>query len=309
MLEIFQLLFGLVILLIGGEFLVRGAITFAKSLKVSPLIIGLTVVSFGTSAPELLVSLQAALNGSPDLAIGNVIGSNIANLALVLGLTVLILPMVVDKSSLFLNWLVMIVATLLFYVFSITNQKIVFWEGLILFSSLLVYLLYFFFNSSATASHSEIDDNKNDKIWLALIYFISGSVGLYFGAKILVSSAEIIAIDVLGISEAVVGSTIVAFGTSLPELVASSVAAFRKQPGISIGNLIGSNIFNLLAVIGITSIITPVSVYETFLQFDFYWLIIISIIIGPVLMLFKKVGRIVGFFLLLFYIAYILLVL
>ncbi len=309
MLEIFQLLFGLVILLIGGEFLVRGAITFAKSLKVSPLIIGLTVVSFGTSAPELLVSLQAALNGSPDLAIGNVIGSNIANLALVLGLTVLILPMVVDKSSLFLNWLVMIVATLLFYVFSITNQKIVFWEGLILFSSLIVYLLYFFFNSSATASHSEIDDNKNDKIWIALIYFISGSVGLYFGAKILVSSAEIIAIDVLGISEAVVGSTIVAFGTSLPELVASSVAAFRKQPGISIGNLIGSNIFNLLAVIGITSIITPVSVYETFLQFDFYWLIIISIIIGPVLMLFKKVGRIIGFFLLLFYIAYILLVL
>jgi len=189
-----------VILLIGGEFLVRGAITFAKSLKVSPLIIGLTVVSFGTSAPELLVSLQAALNGSPDLAIGNVIGSNIANLALVLGLTVLILPMVVDKSSLFLNWLVMIVATLLFYVFSITNQKIVFWEGLILFSSLIVYLLYFFFNSSATASHSEIDDNKNDKIWIALIYFISGSVGLYFGAKILVSSAEIIAIDVLGIS-------------------------------------------------------------------------------------------------------------
>lgn len=309
MLEIFQLLFGLVILLIGGEFLVRGAITFAKSLKVSPLIIGLTVVLFGTSAPELLVSLQAALNGSPDLAIGNVIGSNIANLALVLGLTVLILPMVVDKSSLFLNWLVMIVATLLFYVFSITNQKIVFWEGLILFSSLIVYLLYFFFNSSATASHSEIDDNKNDKIWIALIYFISGSVGLYFGAKILVSSAEIIAIDVLGISEAVVGSTIVAFGTSLPELVASSVAAFRKQPGISIGNLIGSNIFNLLAVIGITSIITPVSVYETFLQFDFYWLIIISIIIGPVLMLFKKVGRIIGFFLLLFYIAYILLVL
>lgn len=309
MLEIFQLLFGLVILLIGGEFLVRGAITFAKSLKVSPLIIGLTVVSFGTSAPELLVSLQAALNGSPDLAIGNVIGSNIANLALVLGLTVLILPMVVDKSSLFLNWLVMIVATLLFYVFSITNQKIVFWEGLILFSSLIVYLLYFFFNSSATASHSEIDDNKNDKIWIALIYFISGSVGLYFGAKILVSSAEIIAIDVLGISEAVVGSTIVAFGTSLPELVSSSVAAFRKQPGISIGNLIGSNIFNLLAVIGITSIITPVSVYETFLQFDFYWLIIISIIIGPVLMLFKKVGRIIGFFLLLFYIAYILLVL
>ena len=297
------------ILLIGGEFLVRGAITFAKSLKVSPLIIGLTVVLFGTSAPELLVSLQAALNGSPDLAIGNVIGSNIANLALVLGLTVLILPMVVDKSSLFLNWLVMIVATLLFYVFSITNQKIVFWEGLILFSSLIVYLLYFFFNSSATASHSEIDDNKNDKIWIALIYFISGSVGLYFGAKILVSSAEIIAIDVLGISEAVVGSTIVAFGTSLPELVSSSVAAFRKQPGISIGNLIGSNIFNLLAVIGITSIITPVSVYETFLQFDFYWLIIISIIIGPVLMLFKKVGRIIGFFLLLFYIAYILLVL
>ncbi len=309
MLEIFQLLFGLVILLIGGEFLVRGAINFAKSLKVSPLVIGLTVVSFGTSAPELLVSLQAALNGSPDLAIGNVIGSNIANLALVLGLTVLILPMVVDKSSLFLNWLVMIIATLLFYVFSITNQEIVFWEGLILFSALLVYLLYFFFNSSKIESHSEIDDNKNDKLWLALIYFISGSVGLYYGAKVLVSSAEIIAIDVLGISEAVVGSTIVAFGTSLPELVASCVAAFRKQSGISIGNLIGSNIFNLLAVIGITSIITPVSVYETFLQFDFYWLIIISIIIGPILMLFKKVGRIIGFFLLLFYIAYILLVL
>jgi cation:H+ antiporter len=304
--EIFQLLFGLVILLIGGEFLVRGSITFAKFLKVSPLVIGLTVVSFGTSAPELLVSLQAALNGSPDLAVGNIIGSNIANLALVLGLTVLILPMVVDKSSLFFNWLVMIMATLLFCVFSITNQKIVFWEGLILFSSLLVYLLYFFFNSNKIVSHSDIDTNKSNKIWLALIYFVSGSVGLYYGAKVLVSSAEIIAIDVLGISEAVVGSTIVAFGTSLPELVASCVAAFKKQSGISIGNLIGSNIFNLLAVIGVTSIITPVSVYESFIQFDFYWLIIISIIIGPVLLFFKKVGRVIGSFLVLFYIAYIL---
>ncbi|MDG2369245.1 MAG: calcium/sodium antiporter [Flavobacteriales bacterium] len=304
--EIFQLLFGLVILLIGGEFLVRGSITFAKFLKVSPLVIGLTVVSFGTSAPELLVSLQAALNGSPDLAVGNIIGSNIANLALVLGLTVLILPMVVDKSSLFFNWLVMIMATLLFCVFSITNQKIVFWEGLILFSSLLVYLLYFFFNSNKIVSHSDIDTNKNNKIWLALIYFVSGSAGLYYGAKVLVSSAEIIAIDVLGISEAVVGSTIVAFGTSLPELVASCVAAFKKQSGISIGNLIGSNIFNLLAVIGVTSIITPVSVYESFIQFDFYWLIIISIIIGPVLLFFKKVGRVIGSFLVLFYIAYIL---
>lgn len=309
MLEIFKLLIGLVVLLLGGEFLIRGSISFAKSLKVSPLIIGLTIVSFGTSAPELLVSLQAALNGNPDLAIGNVIGSNIANLALVLGLTVLILPMVVDKTSLLLNWLVMIFATLLFCIFSYTDQEIVFWEGVVLFSSLLIYLLYFFFNSKKGNSNQSLEGQKNDNKWVALFFFIVGSIALYYGAEILVSSAVIIAIDVLGLSEAVVGASIVAFGTSLPELVASCVAAFRKQSGISIGNLIGSNIFNLLAVIGITSIITPVSVVESFINFDFYWLIIISIIIGPLLLFFNKIGRIIGAFLLLFYITYIFLIL
>ena len=309
MVEMFQLLIGLVVLLLGGEFLVRGSISFAKAFKIPPLVIGLTIVSFGTSAPELLVSIQAALSGNPDLAIGNVVGSNIANLALVLGLTVLILPMVVDKTSLLVNWLVMIFATLMFCIFSYTNQAVVFWEGVVLFSLLIIYLLYFFFNLKSNNSNHDSQDQKKDNTWVALIYFIAGSAGLYYGSKMLVSSAVIIAIDVLGLSEAVVGATIVAFGTSLPELVASIVAAFRKQPGISIGNLIGSNIFNLLAVIGITSIITPISIFETFINFDFYWLIIISIIIGPILLFFNKIGRVIGSFLLLFYLAYIILIL
>ena len=308
MYEVFELILGFVILLFGGEFLVRGAISFAKLFNVSPLVIGLTVVSFGTSAPELLVSLQAALMGSPDLAIGNVVGSNIANLALVLGITIIILPMIIDKSNLFVNWVVMVLATLLFSLFSFTDYLIVFWEGIVLFALLVVYLLYFFISAKNDKVEELEEDAKTLNIWWSLFFFIAGSAGLYFGSELLVSNAVIIAVDYLGCSQAVIGVTIVAFGTSLPELVASVLAAFRKQSGISIGNLIGSNIFNLLAVIGVTSIITPVDVFKSFFDFDFYWLLIISFLMGPLLLVPKKIGRLIGTFLFVFYVCYIILV-
>ena len=309
MLVFFELILGLCVLLLGGEFLVRGAVSFANFFRVSPFLIGLTIVSFGTSAPELLVSLQAAIKGSPDLAVGNVVGSNIANLALVLGATVLILPIVLDKKNLLVNWMVMLLATLLFWGFSISGSEIVFWEGCVLFGALVCYLIYsFFFMGKNPQEHSEIMDSKNGLL-SPFLFFIVGAIGLYFGAEIMVDSSVVIAVEVLGLSEAVVGVTIVAFGTSLPELVASCVAAFRNQPGISIGNLIGSNIFNLLAVLGLTAIVTPIAVFDSFFFFDVYWLLAISLILGPILLFSRKIGRLLGVSLLAFYVAYILLVL
>tara|TARA_B100000401_G_C52800682_1_gene718392 strand:+ start:1175 stop:2104 length:930 start_codon:yes stop_codon:yes gene_type:complete len=309
MLVFFELILGLFILIVGGELLVRGAVSFAHYFRISPLVIGLTIVSFGTSAPELLVSLQAAVLGSPDLAVGNVVGSNIANLALVLGATVLILPIAVDKSNLLFNWAVMLLATLLFIVFSITDAKIVFWEGCVLFGALIGYLIYAFCFGKNDKEDFENNSSNVGLLVSILLYLPFGAFGLYYGAELMVESAVLVAKDVLGLSEAVVGVTIVAFGTSLPELVASCVAALRNQPGISIGNLIGSNIFNLLAVLGLTSIVVPIDVFDSFFCFDVYWLIFISIVIGPILIFSKKIGRLIGVFLVAFYLAYLLLVL
>ena len=309
MLVFLELILGLLILIVGGELLVKGAVNFARYFQVSPLIIGLTIVSFGTSAPELLVSLRAAIMDSPQMAIGNVVGSNIANLALVLGATVLISPIKINKSKLFLNWSVMLFATLLFVVFSVTEAVLAFWEGCILFSALIVFLLYSFFYGTNENDQFEEESSKSDLLISLLLFLPFGAFGLNYGAGLLIDSAKTIALTVLHISESVVAVTIVAFGTSLPELVASCVAAYRNQPGLSIGNLIGSNIFNLLAVLGLTSIVVPVAIYDSFFSFDVYWLLAITLLIGPILFFSKKIGRIMGILLFAFYVAYILFVL
>ena len=301
------LILGLAVLVVGGEFLVKGAVGIARNLEISPLVIGMTVVSFGTSAPELLVSLQAAAEGSPELAVGNVIGSNIANLALVLGVTVLIFPIIVERQTKVIDWPVMMLATILFYIF-LFDGVIELWEGLVLFSFLVAFVTWLI-RRSRKESKLKIEEHLvKESTLLTVAYLMLGLIGLYFGSEWLVEGAVQIAIN-LGMSKSVVGVTIVAFGTSAPELVASCVAAYRKQSDISIGTLIGSNIFNIMAVIGLTSIVRPIRLKSVdasqFLNFDMYWVTGIALVLLPMLYIGSKFGRIKGAILLSSYVIYI----
>ncbi len=309
------LVLGLATLIVGGEFLVKGAVGIAKKLHISTLVIGMTVISFGTSAPELIVSIKAALSGNPEIAIGNVVGSNIANIALVLGITVMIFPIVVDRNSKILDWPMMMFASILFYVFALFfghDYTITRWEGAILFSILVAFIYYLVSNSrkktkQAIAESDEEIEAISDNIWKSLLFLIIGLVGLYFGADWLLNSAVEIALS-LGMSKSVVGLTIVAFGTSVPELVTSAVAAFKKETDISIGNLIGSNIFNIMAVIGITAMVKPINVDGAVINYDMLWMLGISAMLLPLMLIGKKLGRFKGFMLFATYVIYITLV-
>ena len=308
------LILGLATLIAGGEFLVKGAVGIAKKAHISPLVIGMTVISFGTSAPELVVSIKAALSNSPEIAIGNVIGSNIANLALVLGITVLIFPIVVDRNSKIIDWPMMMLASLLFFLFSYDNI-IQFWEGAVLFGILITFTTYLIVNSrKKTKKELAVQEEHLEEVAktihpaLSIGYVLLGLVGLFFGAGWLLDGAVNIATD-LGMSKTVIGVTIVAFATSVPELVTSAVAAFKKETDISIGNLIGSNIFNIMAVIGITAIIKPIPVDQAVIDSDFIWMLVIAAALLPLMLIGKKLNRFKGFLLAGTYVAYIAIVL
>lgn len=301
------LILGLAVLLIGGEFLVKGAVGIARNLEISPLVIGMTVVSFGTSAPELLVSLQASAEGVPEIAVGNVIGSNIANLALVLGVTVLIFPIIVERQTKVIDWPVMMLSTVLFYVF-LFDGAIELWEGLVLFLFLVTFITWRI-RRSRKESKLQIEEHVNKGSTLLTVgYLLLGLIGVYFGSEWFVKGAIQIA-KYLGMSNAVIGVTVVAFGTSAPELVVSCVAAYRKQSGIAIGTLIGSNIFNIMAVIGLTSIVSPIGLTQAdtrqFLDFDMYWVAGIALVLLPMLHIGSKFGRLKGVILLSSYVVYI----
>ena len=309
----FWLILGLATLIVGGEFLVRGAVGIAKKFHISPLVIGMTVVSFGTSAPELMVSLDAAMGGHPDIAVGNVIGSNIANLALVLGLTVIIFPIVVDRNSKVVDWPMMMLATILFFVFS-WDLIIEWWEGTILFSILVGFTFALVRGSrkKTKAALAASDDDEvasvKDNPMLSALFLIGGLVALYFGAGWLLDGAVEIA-KFAGMDERMIGVTVVAFGTSVPELVTSAVAAFKKQTDISVGNLIGSNIFNIMAVIGLTSIVHPIPISDKeALSWDMWWVIGIAAALLPLMVIGRKLGRFKGVLLFGSYVVYITLV-
>ncbi|MBD99257.1 MAG: hypothetical protein CMO34_05385 [Verrucomicrobia bacterium] len=306
--EYLQLILGLVALIAGGEFLVRASIKLALRLKISALVIGMTVVSFGTSAPELLVSLEAALSGHPDVSIGAVIGSNISNLGLVLGITVIIFPIAVNKDSIKVDWPLMMLASILFYFFAL-DEQLVFYEGLVLFSILVLFTSWLMLRSrkeglivSAVQEVSEQKDNA--PVWKDILVLLLGLIGLYFGAEWLIESVVIIARN-FDISEKFISVSIVAFGTSLPELVTSTVAAFRKETDISIGNLVGSNVFNILAILGITSMVHPISVNPGINSFDVYYMLGISAILLPLMLLKRKLNASKGAILLVLYLIYI----
>jgi cation:H+ antiporter len=249
-----DLIIGLVLLLAGGEFLVRGGVSLASNFRISTLVVGVTVVSLGTSAPELVVSMDAALSGHPDIAVGNVIGSNIANIGLVLGLTLIILPVMVDSRSLLFNMLVMLGVTALLILF-VLDLRLDWWEGIILIFLLVSFVWYSIRGSRINLKNGigEIPPKKYS-LMVSLIIIVVSGVGLVYGARYLVDGASEIARN-LGVSERAISVSVIALGTSLPELVTSAVAAFRKENDISIGNIIGSNIFNILGILGASSAI------------------------------------------------------
>lgn len=295
------LIIGFVILVFGGDLLVKSAVSITKKMNVSPLLIGVTVVSFGTSFPELLVSLQAAIDGNSGIAIGNVVGSNIANIGLVFGVTVLISPMMIDRKKYIFSWLSMLLSALLFIWFSV-DLIISFYEGLCLIFLLIAFILFSIkFNKSEPV---EVESDEISSMPLILLYFVLGSIGLYFGADLLVQNAVIIAKN-WGVSELVIGATVIALGTSLPELATSSLAAIRGHNTISIGNLIGSNIFNVFAVVGITSAVKSIKVDASVLLFDFPVMLGLTLFLG-VILLGSKISRLIGFGLLAIYLSYII---
>jgi cation:H+ antiporter len=312
-----SLIGGLVLLVIGGEFLVRGASKLALAFGLTPLVIGLTVVAFGTSAPELAVSVKAALSGSADIAVGNVLGSNIFNVLFILGLSALITPLVVAQQMVKKEVPIMIAAALIAYGMALdgTISQI---EGGILFAGVVAYTWFAIRSASAEkkaikeeyekeiGGPAEAAEAKNPKsILSSLAFILGGLVILVYGSKLLVEGATELARG-WGISELVIGLTIVAAGTSLPEVAASAIAAFKGERDIAVGNVVGSNIFNLLSVLGLSSIASPlgIPVSEGALSFDFPIMIACMVACLPVFYIGYSISRSRGIMFLGYYIAY-----
>jgi cation:H+ antiporter len=286
--DFLYIILGLVLLIFGGDWLLKAAVGLSLRLNIPKIVIGMTVVSFATSAPELIVSIKSALNGFPDLALGNVIGSNIANLALVLGITVTLSKIDVEKSFYRTDWPVMMIASVLLYYFLAQDGKIEFYEGAILFSFLVVFLIYLLRFQKNSIVDEILEDDAQLPMSKIVLFVTIGGVGLWAGSELLIKGAVSLATD-FGVSERVIGVTIVSVGTSIPELAASVIAVLKKEKAISLGNLIGSNIFNILAVLGITSMITPIELKDVeLLNYDIFWMLGISFLVLPLVFFPKK---------------------
>ena len=300
---------GVVLLYFGAEFLIRGGVAVARRLKVSPLLIGLTLVAFGTSAPELVVSIQAALNDSGDIAVGNVIGSNICNIALILGLCAVLRPVATNEKLFKLDMPLMIGSALLFSVFyRLDGRGINFWQGAVLFTILVAYLVWSVYQDKKSgsgelaAAAEEEAGEKPVAIPFALLMFIGGLAGLILGAKSFVSSAIFFA-KAMGVSQAVIGLTIVAIGTSLPELATSVVAIIKGERDIAVGNVVGSNIFNILVIMGVAPMVSDLHAPNVSM-IDLGVMIFCSVVLFPLMYTGKRISRGEGAFLLLVYVAY-----
>ena len=305
-----------VMLFFGGELLVRSSVSLALRMRISTLVVGMTVVSFATSSPELFVSIKSAWNGLTDprfydITFGNVIGSNIANITLVLGLTAIVFRINITKQTIKINFPVMFFTFILFgsvlYLFNEINQitGIIFVSLLIIFGWILIKRSREENKKLSEQEKEEYEKARKTPLFQSILYMIVGIVLLMYGSQFLVNGVEILATD-FGISERVLSVSLVAIGTSLPELATSLVAAFRKESNLAIGNLIGSNIFNVLAVLGITSIITPIKMINESLFTDYLWMMISVLILGLFIYVFskKQVSKIEGVLLLVFYIVF-----
>jgi cation:H+ antiporter len=297
---------GFLFLFIGGEFLVKASVWLALKFNISKLVIGVTVVSFATSAPELLVSLESAMSGHSQISFGNVIGSNIANIGLVLGLTCIVGPMKVDKESLSLNYPMMLVSSLALFLALFFFNGINWIVGSVLFLALVLFLIVSISRPS-TSDQEELDVDDSLTLTKSIFLLVIGGVGLYFGADFFIKGAVSIAKS-FNIDDRIISLSLVAIGTSIPELAASLIAAFKKQNGIALGNLIGSNIFNILAVLGITSFFVELNLEDkTIFYTDLIWMMAFALIIYPLQKIGKKnmLGLREGIVILAMYLAYL----
>lgn len=307
------ILAGFVILMLGGETLVNGAVAVAKRLKMPPLVIGIVLVGFGTSVPELVTSIQASLQGSPGIAVGNVVGSNIANVLLVAGAGAILVPIAADLRGLKRDGLVLMLATVMFIAAAYAGG-ISFGLGLMFVAALVCYVAYLVISerrrSRAHQKTLEVDDDavsfeKPPKsLTTAIIYTIVGIGLTVLGADFLVRGATAIALD-FGVSETIIGLTIVAIGTSLPELATAVVAGLKGEADVSVGNIIGSNIYNILAIIGLTAMVKPLPVDPAILKTDIWVMAISSLALVLLPFVYKTLGRKTGIAFLIGYVAYL----
>ncbi len=304
---------GVILLLWAGDWLVRGAAALARKWGIPPLIVGLTIVAFGTSAPELVVSVQAVLSGVSELAIGNVVGSNIANVLLVLGIPALIIAIPTNVSGVARNAAVAVLASFVLIALMFIHRPLILWQGAILFTGIIIYLTWMFglakSGSDDPALHdlTDIDEMGGlpQKMWVTLGFIAFGIIGLAYGGNLIVKNATWIAEEGFGVSPALVGLTIVAIGTSLPELATVMVAAWRGQTDLAIGNVLGSNVFNVFAVMGVAAMTGPIKIPPGFLIFD-VWVVLASIVALTIFILKRApIGRKVGVVFLLAYALYI----
>lgn len=279
---------GVFLLIKGGDWLMRAAVALSLRFSIPKIVIGMTVVSLATSAPELIVSIQSALSGHPDLALGNVVGSNIANLGFVLAIIVIISPIEVTPSFYKIDWPVMILASLLLYFFLVFDKKLVAYEGTVLFILLLCLMVYLIKFQKKSILDQPLEEDEILVISKTITYFLLGGFSLWLGSETLIKGAVSLAKN-LGVSERIISISIVSIGTSIPELSASVIAIINKEKAISIGNLIGSNIFNILAVMGITSMIHPVEIQDPgLLKNDIWWMLGISFLVLPLVFFPKR---------------------
>lgn len=310
--NILLLLVGLAILVAGGESLVKGASSIALKLKIKPIVIGLTIVAFGTSAPELVVNILSAINGTSDLAFGNVIGSNIANILLILGISSIITPLAVQYNT---TWkeipfailsivVVFFMANDVFLDNANTNQlsRI---DGMILLMLFIIFLYYTFELAREMYVHED-EETKEYATFNSILMILFGLLGLYYGGELIVDNATELARS-FGMSERIIGLTIVAVGTSLPELATSAIAAYHKKADIAIGNIVGSNIFNTLWILGVTATILPMPI-SPMIYSDVLFNIFVTVLLMIAIMIFKKytLERLEGIIFVLIYAGYLL---
>jgi len=308
LIDILKIVAGFVLLIGGGQFLVKGAVEITKYFNISKLVVGMTVVAFGTSAPELLVSIQAAFKNSADIALGNVIGSNIANVVLVLGMSIAVLPIFVKKETVKFDWPIMMGLFAMLWLFMWDNvlTRI---EGAILFASLIAFVWWEIRYSLKNHVTDEKDEEeKKFSIPIAVLIIIAASAALAYGSDILVEGTKNLALAI-GISERVISISVIALGTSLPELAASLTAAIKKESDISVGNIIGSNIFNIASILGITSLLHPIKFNFAEFQNDLIWMTAIGFVLFLSFLPLKKrfVNRYKGIIFVAIYVLYMIL--
>lgn len=305
LINVIELLSGLVLLIIGAELMVRAAVRLAERLHVRPLIIGLTIVALGSSAPQMAVSLQAALTDNPDIAVGSVVGSGIFNILVTLGLSALIIPLRVSRQLVRLDIPLMIGASLLVFILA-WNKDLGRFDGVLLLGALALYLgLLFRQSRHSTRPHGARPQDTQQSWLISVLMILAGLAMLVFAGRLLLGAAVVVATD-LGLSERVIGLTVVAVGTSLPELATSLIAALRGQRDIAVGNVIGANLFNLLGVLGLTALLapTPLSVSPNALDFDLPVMLGVAALCLPVFYSGYRVTRAEGLLLLGMYLVY-----